>query len=171
MIESHLSIYFCHHTKEAFTPGFNKLFFGADMLVVEHAFDDGTASNLERAFNELSQGQLTSEQMQRNAKGNSEYIDYGFFKGLQVTIHNSKKTIILEHSPLTQADFDRWTEALKILSTKKELKTALPEYRRNLKLKAADQGKRNDSLAQQLRTLMSPNLGKGILLIIGAGHE
>jgi len=171
MSESHLSIFFCHHTKEAFTLEFGKLFSEANMLVVEIGFDDGTTNNFERAFNKLSQGQLTPEQMQRNAKADPQHPDYGFFNGLQATVYKSEKTIILEQSPLTKNDRERWAEALRVLNTKKELKTALPEYRRYLRLMAADQGKRNGSLARQLQNLISLNPGNGILLIIGAGHE
>jgi hypothetical protein len=171
MTESHLDIFFCHHTKEAFTLEFGKLFSRANVLVVENGFDDGTASNLERAFNKLSQGLLTIEQMQRNTRTDPQHLDYGFYKGLQTTTYKSKKNIILEHTPLTKKDNERWTEALKLLNTKKELSTALPEYRRYLKLMAADQGKRNISLGRQLQNLTSTNVGKRILLIIGGGHE
>jgi len=171
MIESSLSIFFCMHTKEAFTPEFDTLFSEAKITVIENGFDDGTTTNSERAYNKLSLGQLTLEQIRRNSKPDGEYTDLGFYQGLQTRISKSGRTIVFEHSPLTNNDLERWALATKVLNTKKEFKTALPEYRRFLKLKAADERKRNDSLARQLQSLILLNSGKSILLVIGAGHE
>ncbi len=104
MIETHLSILFCHHTQEAFTLGFIKLFSKTNIFVIESGFDDGTASNLERAFKKLSEGQLTPEQMRKNTRADPEHPDYGFFNGLQATIYKSNRTIILMAN--TQANSD-----------------------------------------------------------------
>lgn len=161
------------HTEEAFNSVFEELFPPADILVVENGFNGNSSSKWETAYSQLSKRELTPEKL-RSRAGYEEanFSDRVFYEKLQDRLFDpGGKTIYFEHSPLTSHDRERWQEAFKKFNRHGKLKSVMIRYRGLLEMIAADQRKRNQSLSEQLRELVSRYPSERILLIIGAGHK
>jgi len=162
-----LAIYFSSHEGEAISPSFDQLFANTDVIVLELAQKEG-CEELERLYNELSQGKKAPEDLRRILPG-SDFPD--FEEKLYVAIYRSGKTVYVEHSPLRIDEVQRVYQLYGWRISGVSLEEALREYKAVLQELANYQKRRDMALARQLRILVKDRPDSSVLVIRGAGHE
>jgi hypothetical protein len=162
-----LTLYFCQHGKED-TPALRQIMPLATILGYEHAYHGEDDARIKKELNKLSRGIVKPRQLlKRFPTGDaSSVLPY-----LRL-IHRSKLQVVLESSPCTHEDIQRFEElsfvdpdeTLPISAQAQQLKSIFEEQ-------AEYNRRRDEALAHQLKGLVVQNLSARILVVRGQGHR
>lgn len=162
-----LVLYFSSHEGEAISSLFDRLFSGADVVVLELAPKEGREW-LEGLYDDLSQGRKTPEELMEIVPG-SQFPE--FEQRLYARIYRAGKTVLVEHSPLGPSDMQRAEQLYSRRISGVSLERALREYKEVLRELSILNKRRDIALARQLRVLVMDRPSSKILVVRGAGHE
>lgn len=169
-----LDLYFCLHSgEESFTEQLRKLFFAADIVVLEQAVRTDSLDLAEEGCNALSRGEITLSQILAR-DGELIGTDELFFRRLNELIHRSQKRICFERSPLSREDIEQmsaWNPRNRNRLSKHFLRDYLRDYEKRLSFKAACHRTRDEKFAIQLADLQRNNKEAHILAIRGTVHK
>jgi hypothetical protein len=166
-----INLYFSSHYGGALTTGLlRQLFAEADVVLVEHAFQDEGDLTL-NMFNELSRGNLLIEDVQNVMSGIGGQDHPEFDREIKSLIFRSEKRILIEKPPHSAYDFrvvmdrlDREYRNMRVVKATHKLTEDLVEY-------ANYQKKRDEALADQIITLAHSEATSNILVIRGLEHK
>lgn len=166
MNEERLKIFFAPHLPEALTVKFLELFGWSQVFALEDSYSEGVEER-ESKWNDASQGLDEYE---------PDWLSpfFLFTEKLAGVVHNSKKTVVLERSPITQQES---VDTYSLFSNARTYwKKAEPEgAKRLLKQYLRDFGtechRRDQSYAVQLKEMLAQLPSQRILAIRGPIHS
>lgn len=165
-VSSNVSIFFCKHLWNDTAKKFLTVVAQVDALVLEFNMQDDRIADYERDFNELAAGFLTVESMITKYPGG----DHELFR----LLHECRKQVILERSPVTIRDLNEYVQLDKMASLMKAKLDLVGAV--NFKLKAlrrfAEINNRRDvDLAAMIKELIAKAPERRILIYRGLAHQ
>lgn len=160
-----LGIFFAPHMPEAFTPTFQELFGWCNVFALEYAFDAGVDKK-EQEWNDAAQG---IEEYEANPL--SPF--FPFTEKLAGIIHISKKTVVLERSPITEKESEGTYSLFSKARTcwrRAQFEVAKRLLRQYQKDFATQCYKRDQSYAGQLKAMLNRFPNQRILAVRGPMH-
>jgi hypothetical protein len=161
-----LSLFFCSHSPESFTPKFDELFQLSEIIAVEFAYVNGE-KEAENYWNAVSRG---DDYPPTTAQSHVDKFTRSFLDRLFFTT----KLVKFELSAVNKTEDDRLLslyEKSRRLWRQKQIRKAvegLREERRNFALQIQE---RDASYARQLKSLVIANVDKRILCVRGLLHQ
>lgn len=165
-MSSSVSIFFCKHLWSDVAKNFLTVLAEKDALLLEFNMQDDRIVEFERDFNQLADGFLTVESMtNKYPRGDTELFRL---------LHECKKELILERSPVTIRDFNEYGQLDEMASLMKanfDLIGAVNFKLRALRRFAEMNNRRDVALATMIKELLTKAPARRILVYRGLAHQ